>query len=403
MYTNTNKNTVKVATTAALLLCVLATTIDGFSTSSPLSTSTAAAATTTTTIKKTMNRNPLYSSIVAEPDTATTITVEKVVEEEQESKKAASFLDDGFVFGLEGSGLDRPKGKVSQLVVEGDTLKTTDQQRVIVWSTLLGHLSIASYSILGILQNTEVATGAGFDGSDAAPLAIGLTVLQAMSITLTSWALADFGSGVLHWSVDNYGNGRTPIMGGIIAAFQGHHSAPWTITEREFENNVSKLCVPFGIQTVLALKFVFGLGPYSTLFWTIFCLMEILSQEFHKMSHTTKSEAGPIWNSLQDNGLSIGRKQHAQHHIAPYDGNYCIVSGVCNEKVDESGIFRRMEHIIYKINGIESNAWKLDPQLRERTLNGEYGLPTNSHRTAFKAAKASKTKVMKAAQNQNKE
>ena len=237
MYTNTNKNTVKVATTTALLLCVLATTIDGFSTSSPLSSSTAAA---TNTKNRMNNMKPLYSSIVAEPDT----------EIEEETKKA-SFLDDGFVFGLEGSGLDRPKGKVSQLVVEGDTLKTTDQQRVIVWGTLLGHLSIASYSVLGILQNTEAVAGA------ADPLAIGLTVLQAMSITLTSWALADLGSGVLHWSVDNYGNGRTPIMGGIIAAFQGHHSAPWTITEREFENNVSKLCVPFGIQTVLALKLVF--------------------------------------------------------------------------------------------------------------------------------------------------
>ena len=375
MYTNTNKNTVKVATTAALLLCVLATTIDGFSTSSPLSSSTAAA---TNTKNRMNNMKPLYSSIVAEPDT----------EIEEETKKA-SFLDDGFVFGLEGSGLDRPKGKVSQLVVEGDTLKTTDQQRVIVWGTLLGHLSIASYSVLGILQNTEAVAGA------ADPLAIGLTVLQAMSITLTSWALADLGSGVLHWSVDNYGNGRTPIMGGIIAAFQGHHSAPWTITEREFENNVSKLCVPFGIQTVLALKLVFGLGSYSTLFLTVFCLMEILSQEFHKMSHTTKSEAGPVWNLLQEKGISIPRKQHAQHHIAPYDGNYCIVSGICNEKVDESGVFRRMEHIIYNLNGIESNAWKLDPELRKRTLNGEYGLPTNSHRTSFKAAQSKAAKAAK--------
>merc|ERR1711981_1000467 len=95
-------------------------------------------------------------------------------------------------------------------------------------------------------------------GADA--VATGSTALQTVSLTLISWVLADLGSGVLHWSVDNYGNGRTPVMGGIIAAFQGHHSAPWTICEREFENNVSKLCVPFGVQSLLLLKFAFGLG-----------------------------------------------------------------------------------------------------------------------------------------------
>ena len=205
-------------------------------------------------------------------------------------------------------------------------------------------------------------------------MTIALTVLQTLLVTVFSWLMADLGSGVLHWSVDNYGNGRTPVMGGIIAAFQGHHSAPWTITEREFENNVSKLCIPFGVQVVLAMKLVFGLGPAATYFWTIFCVMEIMSQEFHKMSHMTKSEAGPVWNTLQNIGITIDRKTHAQHHVAPYDGNYCIVSGRCNKVVDESGFFRMMEHIVYKINGIESNAWKLDPKLRERPLRGEYAL-----------------------------
>jgi ubiquitin-conjugating enzyme E2 variant len=83
---------------------------------------------------------------------------------------------------------------------------------------------------------------------------VGLTALHALILAVSSWLLADFGSGVLHWSVDNYGNGRTPIMGSIIAAFQGHHSAPWTITERGFCNNVYKLCMPFGILPMLLIN-----------------------------------------------------------------------------------------------------------------------------------------------------
>ncbi|KAL3921843.1 MAG: hypothetical protein SGILL_002535 [Bacillariaceae sp.] len=240
------------------------------------------------------------------------------------SKK--SFLDDGFVFGLEGSGIERPKGKVAQVVVEGDGLETTNLQRAVVWGTLLGHFGFLATSFQEILQ---------LNNGD-----LSLTSAQAVMLVASSWAMADLGSGVLHWSVDNYGNGRTPVMGGIIAAFQGHHSA----------------------------------RPFATFFLTIFCALEIGSQEFHKWSHMTKGEA-PQWvNQLQDLGLTIGRKSHAQHHRAPYDGNYCIVSGACNPWLDESGFFRRLEHIVYKINGVESNSWKLDADLRERTLRGEYRL-----------------------------
>lgn len=53
---------------------------------------------------------------------------------------------------------------------------------------------------------------------------------------------ADFGTGVYHWSVDNYGSGATPVVGDQIAAFQGHHQRPWTITQRQFANNLHKVC-----------------------------------------------------------------------------------------------------------------------------------------------------------------
>lgn len=144
----------------------------------------------------------------------------------------------------------------------------------------------------------------------------------------------------------------------------------WTITERGFENNVYKLCVPFGIATMGILSYL--TGPFTTFFLTIFCVLEILSQEFHKWSHMTKSQT-PNWvEQLQKAGLTIGRKPHAQHHLSPYDGNYCIISGVCNPALDESGFFRRLEHVVYQLNGVESNAWKLDPALKECTLQGDY-------------------------------
>lgn len=289
---------------------------------------------------------------------STTLADEAVTSEEATPK---SYLDDGFVFGLEGSGIERPKGGDANVVVEGDSLETQPYQVAAVGATFLGHAAFATMAISQMMSLN--------DGNAA------LTSLESLAIIASSWAFADLGSGLLHFGVDNYGNGRTPVMGSIIAAFQGHHSAPWTITYRGFCNNVHKLCVPFGIPTMALISTLAGSEhPGVTLFFAIFCAMEILSQELHKWSHMRKSEV-PSWvNLLQDTGLALGRGPHAQHHLAPYAGNYCIVSGICNEPLDKSGFFRRLEHIIYNINGVESNAWKIDPELRARTLRGEYRL-----------------------------
>mmetsp|Transcript_37341 Transcript_37341/g.57315 ORF Transcript_37341/g.57315 Transcript_37341/m.57315 type:complete len:371 (+) Transcript_37341:42-1154(+) len=276
--------------------------------------------------------------------------------EDSIANEKKSYLDDGFVFGLEGSGLERPKGKVATLVVEGDSLETKPYQVALVSATLISHFLFAGHSFLQLIQN---------NGGNVV-----VSLVTALAVSLSSYILADFGSGVLHWSVDNYGNGRTPIMGGIIAAFQGHHSAPWTITDRGFCNNVYKLCIPFGIPTMALINLISG--PSTTLFYAVFCTMEILSQEFHKWSHTAKGKL-PLWVvKLQDLGITVGRQPHALHHSAPYEGYYCIISGICNTFLDKIGFFRRLEHVIYRLNGVESNAWKLDPALKARTLSGDY-------------------------------
>ena len=275
-----------------------------------------------------------------------------------------TWKDDGFIFGLN-TELQRPTGKKALIVVDGDSMETQPYQVALVSITLLHHWYYIMTSIMELYHtNVYIANSI---------LPLWTTMGQIVVLSILSWISADFGSGVLHWSVDNYGNGRTPIMGSIIAAFQGHHTAPWTITQRSFCNNVYKLCIPFGIIPVSILAY--GTGPMLTYFLTTFCVLEILSQEFHKWSHQMKSETPFIGNLLQKYHLSIGRVPHFKHHTIPFETNYCIISGICNPILDQYGFFRRMEHFIYQQNGIESNAWKLDPILRQRTLNGIYSPP----------------------------
>ena len=196
----------------------------------------------------------LPSTLVSDTDMVDTTTTQQSSEqlltegyEVQNTDEVATqkkYLEDGFIFGLESSGLERPKGKNANVVVEGDSLETTPKQIAIVSATFAGHALIAANAIHTLLENT---------GGN-----VELTAATSLATIVSSWVLADLGSGIFHWSVDNYGNGSTPVMGNIIAAFQGHHSAQWTITYRGFCNNVWKLCIPFGVPTAGAIALLAG-------------------------------------------------------------------------------------------------------------------------------------------------
>ena len=61
---------------------------------------------------------------------------------------------------------------------------------------------------------------------------------------------------VYHWAIDNYGIASTPGFGAQIEAFQGHHKWPWTITRRQFANNLHALAraVTFTVLPINQLR-----------------------------------------------------------------------------------------------------------------------------------------------------
>ena len=86
-----------------------------------------------------------------------------------------------------------------------------------------------------------------------------------------------------------------------------------------------------------------------------------MSQQFHAWSHMRRSELPEAVLWLQDNGLLISCKAHGAHHKAPFDGNYCIVSGMWNDLLDQggadTGFFRRLERLVHKATGHEPRCW----------------------------------------------
>ncbi len=70
-----------------------------------------------------------------------------------------------------------------------------------------------------------------------------------------------------------------------------------------------------------------------------------------------KSELPALVVALQDSNVLISRKMHGAHHKPPFDGNYCIVSGLWNPVLDNSGFFRQLERACHTWTGVEPRCW----------------------------------------------
>ena len=147
----------------------------------------------------------------------------------------------------------------------------------------------------------------------------------------------------------------TPIFGAQIDAFQGHHKWPWTITRRQFANNLHALAraVTF---TVLPMDLASN-DPIFLAFVGVCAGCIMFSQQFHAWAHTTKSRLPALVIALQDMGLLLSRSQHADHHRSPYNNNYCIVSGVWNEFLDKQQAFEALEMIVFFKLGVRPRSW----------------------------------------------
>ena len=179
--------------------------------------------------------------------------------------------------------------------------------------------------------------------------------LEPMLAGYIGFILADLGSGIYHWGIDNYGDGSTPVFGSQIEAFQGHHKWPWTITRRQFANNLHALARAVAF-VVLPIDLACN-DPVINAFAGVCSGCIMFSQQFHAWAHGTKSKLPPLVVALQDAGLLVSRSQHAAHHREPYNSNYCIVSGVWNEFLDKSKFFEALEMALYFKLGVRPRSW----------------------------------------------
>eukprot|EP00249_Psilotum_nudum_P003431 c16815_g1_i1 orf=363-1397(-) len=182
-----------------------------------------------------------------------------------------------------------------------------------------------------------------------------VAVASAIVAAIVGYVLADLGTGIYHWGIDNYGDANTPIFGSQISAFQGHHKKPWTITKRQFSNNIHALARPafFALLPFILLSSNSALDA----FLGVFLASVVFSQQFHSWAHAKKTELPAVVLRLQEMGLLLPQKMHGAHHRPPYHINYCIVSGIWNPVLNQTGFFTKLESAIYLRWGMKPRTW----------------------------------------------
>lgn len=240
------------------------------------------------------------------------------------------------------------QSKKSEMGLNDSSLESTWAHRA--W------VAIGCGAMVAVMAKSIIA----IDSSESIPL--------GLISAYIGYVLADLATGIYHWGVDNYGDADTPIFGPQIDGFQGHHKRPWTITKRQFANNIHALARPASF-----ILGAFVLLPGNTAvdaFVGVMTSCVVFSQQFHCWAHSKKRQLPELVVGLQEKGILVSRLNHAAHHRAPYDNNYCIVSGMWNPVLDNSKFFKKLEVFIHSRWGVRPRCW--DETSTEWLQDGSY-------------------------------
>jgi ubiquitin-conjugating enzyme E2 variant len=141
----------------------------------------------------------------------------------------------------------------------------------------------------------------------------------------------DLISGLLHVVLDNPRSlGLAPIRG-LAEGFQRHHQNPAGIYEMPLYQHLYVMHMP------LTLLFLAILPFNEAGMFVVFLSMVVglhLMQMAHLWAHLPPERVpGPV-RLLQRGRTLLRKSQHDLHHTAPFDKDFCIMTGVCNRPLN---------------------------------------------------------------------
>lgn len=151
--------------------------------------------------------------------------------------------------------------------------------------------------------------------------------------------LADFITGLAHWTEDTYAVRTWPILREtIVEPNIQHHKDPSQFAQTSFWYRNKENMVVIGIITALIL------AAYPAWQIALVGCLTAMGNEVHAWSHKRPR----LWliRCLQDAGILQHPRQHAEHHRAPFARRYCVLTNLLNPLLDDARFWRGIEAVL---------------------------------------------------------
>jgi ubiquitin-conjugating enzyme E2 variant len=174
----------------------------------------------------------------------------------------------------------------------------------------------------------------------------------AVAAVVAALICADLLSGLVHWFADTWGSESWPVIGPrLLRPFRLHHVNPDDLLRRRFIDCNGDVAV---LSTAaLSLTFLVPLhsGGASLVAVFVVALAAWLlpTNQVHQWAHQTEPAA--VVRLAQRCGLVLDFQRHRVHHVAPFDRQYCILTGWCNRPLGALGVFPALERIVSTLTG----------------------------------------------------
>jgi hypothetical protein len=183
---------------------------------------------------------------------------------------------------------------------------------------------------------------------------------------LAGYLLADFVSGVVHWSMDTWFDQRS--LGRAIAIAREHHTHPHHIHGYGFLEHATLGSAPsailFGFSALVTTLFPVTAVTYALMIvWFANSTCMLFGMHFHNMAHRPARSA--VMRLAQRLHLVCPPAHHWVHH-RDQTIHYCVVNGWANYLCDPLYVWRALERVIQAVTGIAPRADDLEWQRNYR-------------------------------------
>jgi ubiquitin-conjugating enzyme E2 variant len=169
---------------------------------------------------------------------------------------------------------------------------------------------------------------------------------------VVGYFIADFASGIVHWSMDTWFDERS--LGRVVAIAREHHTHPQNILGYDFfvhsalgSAPSAAVIGPIALATALFPVSVMTYSVVIIYFITSTCLL--FGNTFHSFAH--RPSRSPLVRFAQKIHFVIPAEHHWVHHRGDQTIRYCVINGWANFVCDPLRVWRGLEWLVQTLTG----------------------------------------------------